>query len=136
MADKTYEEIEHTADWALRIKGEDLAELLQNAALGMFQLAGAEPASTQATVRTFEVKGVDSESLLVAWLEELLFALETQNVMVTEMQLRLQSPHHLSAEVKEKPCASLGKHIKAVTFHNLTIEQSEDGYHTTVVFDV
>jgi hypothetical protein len=30
-----FEEVEHTADWALRVRGRDLRELLVNAARGM-----------------------------------------------------------------------------------------------------
>jgi SHS2 domain-containing protein len=39
---KTFEEIEHTADLAIRAYGQDMRELFANAAYGMFALM-AEP---------------------------------------------------------------------------------------------
>ena len=38
-----YVELDHTADWALRVQGTDLADLLEQAAAGMLALAGAVP---------------------------------------------------------------------------------------------
>ena len=42
-----FEEIEHTADWAIRVTGADLGELIANAAeLGRLSAAGAQYTST------------------------------------------------------------------------------------------
>jgi len=63
-----FEELEHTADWALRVRGRDLAELLVNAANGMMELAGVQTASAAGTIRKLELTSLDRESLLVDWL--------------------------------------------------------------------
>jgi SHS2 domain-containing protein len=42
----------------------------------------------------------------------------------------------LEATVWGGPTSSQWKHIKAVTFHDLEIVKTEDGYEVTVVFDV
>jgi SHS2 domain-containing protein len=46
-----FEEIEHTADWALRIRGRDLRELLINAARGMSRLLLADASALPTDVK-------------------------------------------------------------------------------------
>jgi SHS2 domain-containing protein len=46
------------------------------------------------------------------------------------------SPTHLRARIYGSRVTQLEKHIKAVTFHNLEIVQTEKGLTATVVFDV
>ena len=63
-----FEEIEHTADWALRVRGRDLGELLVNAARGMVSLMISNPPATPLNVdRNIEIDSIDAESLLVDW---------------------------------------------------------------------
>jgi SHS2 domain-containing protein len=131
-----YEEIEHTADWALRIRAGDLEELFVHAALGMLQLAGAEPREGPTKNRWIELQATDSESLLVTWLEELLFLIETEEVTFAEFNLRIESNTCLTATIQEAPLENIKEHIKAVTYHNLRITQTEGGFEVTIVFDV
>jgi SHS2 domain-containing protein len=46
------------------------------------------------------------------------------------------SPTHLRARIYGTRVTQLEKHIKAVTYHNLEIVQTEKGLTATVVFDV
>ena len=136
MEEQEFEEIEHTADWALRIQGENLEGLFYNAAVGMLQLAGIEPRAGPTRKRRIELQASDSESLLVAWLEELLFVIEMEEVTFSKFDLTVEDNNHLTAMVQESPIGNIKKHIKAVTYHNLKITQVEDGLEVTVVFDV
>jgi SHS2 domain-containing protein len=131
-----FEEIEHTADQALWVRGTDFKELLHNAALGMLQLTGAIPSSGPSQDRKIEVHAPDREGLLVTWLEELLFSVEVRGVTYTKFELQITSDTHLVAKVQETPIAAITRHIKAVTYHDLEIEKTKDGLETTVVFDV
>ncbi len=114
----------------------NLEELFRNAAIGMLQLAGITPRSEPTRKRRFELQALDRESLLVAWLEELLFVIEVEEVTFTKFELTLKDDTHLTAKTQESPIGSIMKHIKAVTYHNLKITQVEDGLEVTVVFDV
>ena len=131
-----FEELEHTADQALRIRGTDFKELLHHAALGMLQLTGAIPSSGPSRDRKIEVQAPDREGLLVTWLEELLFSVETRGVTYTNFELHITGDTHLVAKVHETPVAAIARHIKAVTYHDLEIKKTEDGFETTIVFDV
>ncbi|MBN1220256.1 MAG: archease [Anaerolineae bacterium] len=132
-----FEEVEHTADWALRIRGRDLDELLTHAALGMSSLLVAEPANIPLNrAETIEVEACDAESLLVNWLSELAYRAEAEGIVFGEFELQQVTPTHLLAIVRGGCVTDLQKHIKAVTYHNLEIVKTTDGLEVTVVFDV
>lgn len=131
-----FEELEHTADWALRVRGRDLAELLVNAAHGMMELAGVETSSGSGTGRKLELISLDRESLLVDWLHELLLALELRSVAFKDIRLTIAGDRGLTATFEEVPLTSIAKPIKAVTYNELNIEETPEGLSATVVFDV
>jgi SHS2 domain-containing protein len=131
-----YEVVEHTADIALRVHGASLTELFANAALGMFaQMAdlGRVPESVQ---RSVQVEGNDQESLLVAWLSELLYLRETNSEAYARFEVRFPSPGTLEGVASGGPWHEFDRPVKAVTFHDLHIRQKKGAYEVTVVFDV
>jgi len=131
-----FEEIEHTADWALRVRGQNLTDLFRNAALGMLSLLEIEPVPGNSESRSFELKAEDTETLLVSWLEELLFPLEVENAAVVDFQVEVLEKAQLKATIELKKIASIKKEIKAVTFNELDILAVDSGYETIIVFDV
>ena len=132
-----FEEVEHTADWALRVHGSDLRVLLINAARGMNHLLVADPARIPQSIEVrFELEAYDVESLLVTWLNELAFRAEVEGLVFTEFKLTNVSSTSLQAVVRGDTVVHLQKHIKAVTFHELEIVKTEDGLAATIVFDV
>jgi FAD synthase/SHS2 domain-containing protein len=131
-----YEEVEHTADVALRVRGSDLQELLLNAAKGMSALMAepnAQPMSNKCEVTAL---GDDPESLLVNWLNEILFQTEMTGQVFHDFQIRLEPGYALHATLRGSQPAEFLKQIKAVTFHNLQIEQHNGKYETLIVFDI
>jgi len=134
---RPFEEVEHTADRALKIWGRDLAELFVNAALGMNSLMLAADADSEpALAKHIRLEAIDAENLLVAWLSELAFWAETELLIFSRFEFSRISPTGLSAVARGNRVGALEKHVKAVTFHNLEIRSAADGLSTTVVFDV
>ena len=132
-----FEEIEHTADRALRIYGSDLRELLLNAAGGMNSLLVRQyNASSQQEKKSVDLDAIDAESLLVEWLSELAYWAETELLVFHKFDLHSVSPTHVKATIHGNRVAQLDNHIKAVTYHNLEIIQTDEGLTATVVFDV
>ena len=137
MSNSRFEIVEHTADWALRVFGRDLAQLLVHAAEGMASLLVEEPAAiATGEERHVELAAGDAESLLVEWLSELAYWAEMEQLIFTQFELSTVTPTHLEATVRGGRAPELQKHIKAVTYHNLAITQTEAGLEATVVFDV
>jgi SHS2 domain-containing protein len=132
-----FEEVEHTADWALRVRGRDLRELLINAARGMGRLLVPDLEAVPTHVeRRLELEAIDAESLLVEWLSELAYWAEAEMLVFREFDLAQVTPQRLEAVVRGGHASDLQKYIKAVTYHNLEIVETGDGLEATVVFDV
>ncbi len=136
MDELPFEEVEHTADWALRASGAGLADLMVNSARGMLSLMQVEPGPGLRRRENLSLQAADAADLLVRWLEELLFRIETRGVAFTDIRVALPSPGQLEADLEVAPLASIGHAIKAVTFHGLNIEPTAGGCQATVVFDV
>ncbi|MHB0967669.1 MAG: archease [Bellilinea sp.] len=130
-----YKEIQHTADWALQVWAPDLTGLMQQAALGMIALMGARLRHGRRLERTIMVSADDNESLLVAFLNSILYEMELDSVGFDRFELKLDGLK-LHARLAGAPLLELQKSIKAVTFHNLEIRPVEAGLETTIVFDV
>jgi SHS2 domain-containing protein len=132
-----FEEVEHTADWALRVRGRDLSELLENAARGMSSLLVPDLSAIPTDVeRRFELDAFDAESLLVEWLSELAYWAEADMLLFRDFELTRVSADHLEALARGGQVADMQKAIKAVTYHNLEIVETDHGLEATVVFDV
>jgi SHS2 domain-containing protein len=131
-----FEEIEHTADWAYRVKGYNLIDLFTQAALGLYFLVGMKLASEVTVTRTIKLKGIDRESLLVAWLNELIYLHESEGLGFAQIEIQYLDETNLEATVRGAPTQQWLKDIKAVTYHNLSIEEKESGLEATLVLDV
>ncbi|HEX9017892.1 MAG TPA: archease [Anaerolineaceae bacterium] len=128
-------EIEHTADWALKITAADLPELFTLAARGMYWLMHLSLVDAPRITRSLDLDGVDNEALLVTFLSELLYLNESEGLAFDDFELSFQAAH-LRAVLHGAPAAGQKKEIKAVTYHNLAIRPTENGLEATIVFDV
>jgi SHS2 domain-containing protein len=135
MTSHGFEELQHTADWALHVWADNLPSLFAEAACGMNSLAGVKLADGPRTSRTFEIKGADTESLLIAFLSELIYAQEHESLGFDQFDIRIRGKKAI-VNVKGASLMSLTKAIKAATYHNLKIEKTERGYEVVIVFDV
>ncbi len=136
MGEMPYEEIEHTADLSMRVRGKDMAQLLKHAAEGMLHLSDVHTKSSEGSKVSVELQAPDREQLLVVWLEELLFGIETRSVAYRDFEIRMVEDTRCEASMREIELESIGKHIKAVTFHDLRIIVTQEGLEATIVFDV
>lgn len=140
MNEKRYEEIPHTADWSFRAYGRNLNELFENAAYAMFALEGAIPPDAETRMpevtRDVEASGVDYESVLVNWLNELLYLQDTRQETFFRFQVDDLTPELLRARVYGRSNANIEKLVKAATFHDLKIEQTPGGWQAVLVVDV
>jgi SHS2 domain-containing protein len=131
-----FEQLEHTADLALRVFASSLSELFATAALAMFSQL-ADLTSIAASVQLQVVlESLERESLLVDWLNELLYLHETRGEVYSEFAFEELSHHRLRARVSGGQPAQTYTIIKAATYHDLSIRETQDGLVATIVFDV
>jgi SHS2 domain-containing protein len=131
-------ETDHTADYALLVRGVDAIRLFQNAAAGLVHLMGPLMGSKKdpAIRRRVRLDGFDREDLLVSWLEEFCFIAETEMHILVDCNFGVLTDHCLEAEIVLRPVAGFQRMVKAVTYHDLTIRMTDAGLETTIVFDV
>ena len=132
----SFDELDHTADWAFRARGGELPELFVHAAEAMFALEGQQATESEGGKRTVEVEGFDCETLLVNWLNEILYLRETTGEAYTGFEIEELSERRLKGHLRIGRATGHRGHIKAVTFHNLQLQQTDDGWEATIVVDV
>lgn len=130
-----YREIEHTADWELEVWAPSLEALFIQAAQGMMALSGMQLKPGPRVEQSFELQSADNESLLVAFLSELLYLGEQDHLGFERFRVKINH-QRLTAQLSGAPIQSIDKEIKAVTFHRLAILTDENGLRTRLVFDV
>jgi SHS2 domain-containing protein len=130
-----FEELEHTADWRLRVWAADLAGLLEQAALGMNSLCGIELDEGEQVSRKLELGAPDEETLLVDFLNEVLYFGEQEGLGFRHYFLKLDGLN-LEARLEGGKIRAQQKEIKAVTYHDLEIVRRKNGLEAALVFDV
>lgn len=131
----SFEEISHTADWSVRVWAEDLPSLFAESARAMNTLAGTATNQSPRMKRVFESDGADAESLLVAFLSELVYYQEQENLAFDTFEIQING-EQITVTMEGAAIQSIDKAIKAVTYHNLKIERTSRGLEATLVFDV
>ncbi len=123
-----YEFIEHTADIGIKAYGKSLDESFANAALAMFEVM--TDVSKVKPVGEYEVrvKSENLEDLLVDWLGELLFLHETQDVLLSEFEVKIDNlslDAMVRGETLDREKHELKDDVKAITYHMLEVNEKE-----------
>jgi SHS2 domain-containing protein len=129
-------EIEHTADRALEVWGKELTDLFAGAAKGMYSLMAELNGLVATNWLELRLEGWDTESLLVDWLNELLFLTETEGLLFVDYRIESLTDTELVARAGGVISSVTGAHIKAATFHDLSLRQGRSGWSTELTFDV
>ncbi len=146
------EELAHTSEIGLRAHAATLGDLFGCLARAMIDLTGAQPddeAAEDAESLTLEVdvSAVDVESLLVDWLNEVLYLHEVTGVVPERVTVHAVTPPTLQArEIRATVAGRRGRglpdlQIKAVTYHQLSVVRQntaeQDGeWKAEVFFDI
>ncbi len=141
---KPYEIIEHTADVGLKVNGSSLKELFENAAGGMFSIIGGERKTEppRPILKKIQIKKESDsfEELLVAWLSECLYIFNKEGILFRDFKILELNNSTVKGEVSGEKIDflkfPLQTEIKAVTFHNLKIEEDKKNFNCTIIFDV
>jgi len=131
--------LEQTGDLKFEAWGSSQRELFENAALalfsGMFNIEGFE-AEEWAGI---QVSAESDDELLKKFLDELLFRFSTEGNIFMEFKVSTMD-HSLTAECgfirydnERHECMA---EIKAVTYHDLLVENNEGLWHCVVVCDI
>lgn len=135
-----YETFDHTADIGLRIAAATLAELMAEAGRGFSSLIVANLDQVQPVEeRTIRVEGVEPDYLLFDWLNELVYLLDHEHLVLSQFDVT-HDDTGLTAicrgERLDRTRHQLEHEVKAVTYHDLKVEQVENGWLAEVILDI
>jgi SHS2 domain-containing protein len=135
-----YEVFPLTADKGIRAWGRELSDMFVNAARGLSSLMVEPGTVRREKMIPVEVKAADPESLLVAWLNELLYLHEARGFVMADCAIQTLTDTDLTAEMWGEPVDRMRHpmlgHVKAVTYHLLRIRPTPQGWEGQVVVDV
>jgi SHS2 domain-containing protein len=137
---KRFDVVEHTADTGIIAYGTDMQEAFANAAYGMFSLMADLRQVREETSRYVEAEASDRESLVVSWLNELLYLSDVERIIFSRFEILELTDTRLKADVHgEKADASrhrLRGGVKAATYHTLKVAEDRGRCRVRVIFDV
>ncbi|MFA5809985.1 MAG: archease [Thermoleophilia bacterium] len=135
-----FEVIEHTADIGIRAFGNTEMEAFENAALGMFSLLCDIDKVEARKTFTVEVEADDLETLLVEWLNELLYLQESQGILLKSIKVTELAETRIAGQGQGEPVDYkrhiLKADIKAATYYMLRLQQTDGCWKAEVIFDV
>ncbi len=139
MQQRGHEPIEHTADLAIRVWAPDLRGLVEEAALGMIDLIVENPPAATRTVER-QCQAETPEDLLVECLREVLLLIELEGLVPVDVDVAMDDEATARLQVHVVPVSEAGDSltgsIKAVTYHNLEVRETDRGLEVEIVFDV
>ncbi len=137
--EKDFEIVNHTADVGIIAYGADLKQAFANTARGLFSLITELDDVREILYRDIELTATDKESLLVEWLNELIYRFDTENIIfkrfdITELDnTRLRARSY--GEEVDNSRHELRTGVKAATYHLLKVDK-DDGYKIQVILDI
>ena len=135
-----FELLDHPADIGFRVYGGTPAELFANAAWAMLSIA-AEPAEVRPLGQyELSAEGTDYESLLVNWLNEVLYWYDGARIAFSEIQILSIAPTAIRAQASGEP-RDPARHrskvvVKAATYHQVRVAATPGGWVAEVYLDV
>ncbi len=135
-----YTILDHPADLGIEARGKTLAEAFQQAALGLVSVildpSSVEPGQTVQVTTTAS----DRYQLLVRWLSEILYLYDGKGFAASDFDVQSLTEQSMAAMVRGETFSE-EKHVtrldvKAVTYHQIHIEENEQGAIVRVYLDI
>jgi SHS2 domain-containing protein len=137
--EKDFEIFDHTADVGILAYGADIKEAFVNSARALFSLITELDNITEVLYRDIELTAPDIESLLVEWLNELIYLFDTENILFKKFDITSLSHTQLKVrnygEQVDTSKHELKTGVKAATYHMLKVDRG-DRYQVQVLFDL
>jgi SHS2 domain-containing protein len=140
MTDHRFQRVEHTADEAFRLSSDSLVGLFHAGAAALLEVMTVPEEVTPLDRRSISLAAEDLESLLVAWLNELIYLFETEGMLFSAFEITIEAGPRLEATARGER-HDPGRHpidavVKAATFQNVAIREHDERWETDIVFDV
>ena len=144
LMENKFKIIEHTADVGIKVFGKTLEELFENAAVGMYNIICSNfEHIAQDVIYSNTISEYDLETLLVSFLNDLLFQTFTNKLLFSKFlikSLKIENQFcsisfECYGEKYQKEKHGVLTELKSATFHQINIEKINDVFLTTIIFD-
>jgi SHS2 domain-containing protein len=136
----THEFFEHTADVGIRATADSLGALCVALAQGLTELAAEDSRLEPRETRTIDLAAADAPTLVLKWLQELLFWFSTERFLPAAYALEEATPTRLRGTVQGErfdPVRHVpGREVKAITRHQLDVRQEDGRWIGQVIVDI
>ena len=135
-----FEFVDHTGDLGVRVSGESLPRLFEQAAEALtFILTDPETIRIKKT-RKLLLEAKTDEELLITWLNEFVYLFDTEGLLFKAFEVLSIHDHHLEA-LAQGEIYMEGRHpiktaVKAATYHQLKISRHQGVWTAQVIFDL
>jgi SHS2 domain-containing protein len=135
----SYELIDHTADFGIRVFGKDPADLFRNGALALTDLITDASRVKGTQTCHLQVAANDWQELMVTWLGELLYLWAGKEMLIQDVAIQSICENEIDALVRVEAYSPkrhvLKNEIKAVTYHQIQVFDSGTQWQAQVIFD-
>ena len=132
---------DHTGEVELALAADSLAEIYVQAAFALTELclnARPDPPPSAPAIE-IRLAARDAATLLVDWLNELVFRCDVDRMVFTDVRVEMEpvdSGCGLVARLRGLADAELAGQVKAATLHRARVERTPEGFVGNVVLDV
>lgn len=136
-----YEITEHTADLGIRARGRTMAELLADAGTGLFTVIapGFETRPEASGTIQFSIDADSPQELFHEWLDTLNVRHQLEGAVLHGFEISVEG-NRLHATAQAQPfdprVQEPGIEVKAVTWHELYLRESGDGFEGFALLDI
>lgn len=132
--------LEHPADLGIEAYGSSIKEAFENAAKGLMSIIVEISSVDCQREQEVHLNAIDTEQLLVKWLSEILYLYDGKQFVSKEFRIIELSSNKLNAIVRGESL-SAEKHrtkldVKAITYHQLLVQNTEHGCMVRVFLDI
>lgn len=137
-----YKMLDSGADAAIVVTAHTLEDLFREAALGMYSISAELTLVEPSEVSKVEVTSHSLDGLLVAWLNELVYQLDTRGFVASRVEVTSLDRDAfsigaiLAGENLDSERLGHGLMIKAATYHGLSISNDNGFWSAEVMFDI
>jgi SHS2 domain-containing protein len=137
--------LDHTADVGFEVaKTPTLEALFDEARQALLMTVFEEPPEGGEDEYSVRLSAPDLETLLVRWINELVFFIQSDGFVPVSADLRIQEGEeegffltaHLTGAPLDLEGYGLQGEIKSATFHGLNVTQGSEGWRAQVILDV
>ena len=133
-----YKFLKHTADIKFQAFGKNAEEVFENSALALKESICGKKKIKNSSKKKIKISGKDFESLLYKFLEEIIYLLDGENFLISEVKKIKIKKMKLTAEIFGDNASKykFTNKVKAVTYNDMFVVEKNKKWTSQIVLDV